>query len=73
MKLVKTQKDNKRIYFLTEFVHGMDLFDVLRAMNLLNNRDSQFFVGSLILILEYLHERSIIYRDLKPENIMVDV
>ena len=40
MKLVKTQKDNQRIYFLTEFVHGMDLFDVLRDMNLLDNRDS---------------------------------
>lgn len=60
------------IYFITEFVNGMDLFDVLRAMNLLNNKDCQFFIASLILILEYLHDRNIIYRDLKPENIMVD-
>ena len=34
--------------------------------------DSQFYVGSMILGLEYLHGRGIIYRDLKPENIMVN-
>ena len=50
----------------------MDLFDILRAMGLVSNKDSQFYIGSLILILEYLHERSIVHRDLKPENIMVD-
>jgi len=48
------------------------LFDVLRQMGLLNNRDSMFYIGSLLLVLEYLHERDIIYRDLKPENIMID-
>lgn len=72
MKLVKSAKDEKRIYFLTEYVHGMDLFDVLRAMGLLNNNESLFYIGSLVLIMDFLHERSIIYRDLKPENIMVD-
>jgi cGMP-dependent protein kinase len=72
VKLVKTFKDDKRLYLLMEFVKGMDLFDVLRKMGLLNDKDSKFFAASLILMIEHLHERDIIYRDLKPENIMVD-
>lgn len=72
LKLVKTFKDAKRVYFLTEFVKGMDLFDVLREMNLVTDRDSRFYMACMICIFEHLHDRDIIYRDLKPENIMVD-
>lgn len=72
VKLVKTLKDDQRVYFLMEYVRGMDLFDVIRTLDVLSDRDSKFYAASLILILEHLHERNIIYRDLKPENIMVD-
>jgi cGMP-dependent protein kinase len=72
VKLVKTFKDDKRIYFLLEYVQGLCLHDVLRILNLLNTSKCRFYAACLVLILEHLHENSIVYRDLKPENLMVD-
>ncbi|OMJ84878.1 hypothetical protein SteCoe_13936 [Stentor coeruleus] len=72
MKLVRTYKDQKRLYFLMEFIRGMDLFDVLRKLDLLKECDARFYTACIFIILEHLHERGIIYRDLKPENMVVD-
>ncbi|OMJ70240.1 hypothetical protein SteCoe_31838 [Stentor coeruleus] len=72
LKLVRTFKDQFRVYFLLEYIRGMDLFDVIREISLLTDQDCRFFAACLIAILEHLHEREIIYRDLKPENIVVD-
>ena len=41
-------------------------------MDFLNNEQAAFYVGQMILSLEYLHGFNIVYRDLKPENIMVN-
>jgi cGMP-dependent protein kinase len=72
MKLVKTFKDEDWIYFLCEYVAGHDLFDVLRILHKIDDDVSRFYIGASLLVLKYLHEKSIIYRDLKPENIMID-
>ncbi|CAG9324622.1 PKG_24 [Blepharisma stoltei] len=71
-KLIKTYKDPKRVYFLMEYVMGNDLFDVLRDMQLVKDADAKYYAASIVVMLEHLHERDIIYRDLKPENIMID-
>lgn len=72
VKFIKTFKDSKRIYFLLEFIKGVSLEYLLRSVGILTLKDSRFYLACLILALQYLHERDILYRDLKPENIMID-
>jgi cGMP-dependent protein kinase len=54
MKLVKTFKDTKRVYFLTEFINGLDLFDVLRKIGICKEPEARFYTAVFVLVLEHL-------------------
>ena len=41
-------------------------------IGLFEEDEAKFYIAELILAIEYLHKRDIIYRDLKPENILID-
>lgn len=73
MTLVKTFETVDNVYMLTELITGGELHAAMRKIpNCLSRRQAQFYVGSLILVLESLQDRNIVYRDLKPENVMLD-
>jgi len=56
MNFFKSLKDKNNIYFLVEYIRGMELFDVIREIGILSSSDSQFYVASLLLSIEYLHK-----------------
>lgn len=73
MHLVKTFEFDKSFYMLSEYCSGGELHAAIRTIShVLSRRQAAFYTGSLLLMLEALHDRHVVYRDLKPENIMLD-
>ena len=71
VKLVKTLKDDRFIYFLMDYIKGKELFSVIRDIGLLNKTQTLFYGASIMLAVKYLHQRKFVFRDIKPENVMV--
>ena len=48
------------------------MFEHLRSSQKFDEKRVRFYAAEIILALEYLHSKNIIYRDLKPENVLLD-
>lgn len=72
LKLVNTYKDKDCVYFLLEAALGGELFNVLRARTIIDEKTARYYVASVCLAFDYMHSMNIVYRDLKPENILLD-
>ena len=72
MKMVKYLKNDSFIFFINEYIKGKELWEVIRDIGLLNKEQTQYYAGSILLAIDYLHKQKIIYRDIKPENVMIN-
>ena len=59
------------LFFIFEFVHGGEIFRLLRQHKRFPNDVALFYVAETVLAIEYLHSKKIVHRDLKPENFLV--
>ena len=62
----------ERIYFVTPFMKGGDLYHKLKIEGNLPEDLVKFYGAQIAIALQHLHEFGIAYRDLKPENILID-
>ncbi|QPG77112.1 cAMP-dependent protein kinase catalytic subunit [Brettanomyces nanus] len=66
-----TFQDCKSIFIIMDYIEGGELFTLLRRSKTFPNQVAKFYSAEVLLALEYLHSKNIIYRDLKPENILL--
>jgi serine/threonine protein kinase len=58
---------------VTDFCPGGELFFHLHHLGRLTEDQARFYFCEIVLAIEYLHQKNIIFRDLKPENTLIDV
>ena len=59
-----------KLYLIMDYIGGGELFSRLDDEMELAEEAAKFYAAEVILALETLHSKDIIYRDLKPENIL---
>lgn len=66
-------KDSARLFLAMEYIIGGELYNFMTERNgqPFSEREVAFVVGSVTMMIEFIHSRGFVYRDLKPENIMI--
>jgi len=54
-----------------EYCPGGELFFYLSQIGRFKEDAARFYAANILLALEHLHSKDILYRDLKPENVLV--
>ena len=60
------------LYLALDFCSNGDLSKYITRGVILDELTAKFIIAQIILAIECLHDKNIIYRDLKPENIIID-
>uniref|UniRef100_A0A6Q2XBW3 G protein-coupled receptor kinase n=1 Tax=Esox lucius TaxID=8010 RepID=A0A6Q2XBW3_ESOLU len=61
-----------KLCFILDLMNGGDLHYHLSQHGVFSEKEMRFYAAEIILGLEHMHNRFVVYRDLKPANILLD-
>ena len=72
VKLNFAFQTNHKLFLILDYCAGGDLAKHLQYEKRFTEERARFYLCEIILALEDLHKRDIIFRDLKPDNVVLD-
>ena len=63
-------EEDKHLYLVQEFIAGRDLWQELQDRGAFSEKQIIELLGSLLPVLEFIHDAGVIHRDIKPMNIL---
>ena len=60
------------MFLICDYCPGGDLSQYLEIEGSFNEEKAKFYLQEILIAIEELHKRDIIFRDLKPDNIVLD-
>ena len=71
LRFYGTCQSKDELYFVTEALEHGDLFHALYYGVRIDHATCAFCAACILLGLDFIHSKNVVYRDLKPENIMI--
>ena len=63
-------EQDKHLYLVQEFIAGRNLWQELQQQGAFSEKQIIELLGSLLPVLEFIHDAGVIHRDIKPMNIL---
>jgi len=72
VNMVHAFQDRENLYLIMDLMPGGDLRYHISRQRRFSEEQTRFFVGCIMIGLEYCHMNGILHRDIKPENLVLD-